>query len=139
MLSMRALEPGVDMLLEAGIDRLRAKSVRLTEYLIFLADQWLTRWGFRLGSPRDPDLRGSHVSLRHPAAFQISQALSHPKDEAVKVIADFREPDNLRLGVAPLYNTFSEIHTAVQRMQAIVSKRLHERYPKYPSERATVT
>ena len=136
MLSMRAIEPAVDILLEAGMDRLRAKSVRQTEYLIFLAEQWLTPVGFCLGSPREPRLRGSHVSLRHPEAYRISRALSDPQTSTIQVIADFREPDNLRLGVAPLYNTFSEIHRAVDRLQTIVNKRLYDRYPV---ERATVT
>ena len=136
MLSMKAIEPAVDILLEAGMDRLRSKSVRQTEYLIFLAEQWLAPLGFCLGSPREPGLRGSHVSLRHPEAYRISQALSAPQPPAVQVIADFREPDNLRMGIAPLYNTFSEIHKAAHRLRTIADERL---YDQYSSERSTVT
>ena len=133
---MKAIEPALDILVEAGIDRLRAKSVRQTEYLIFLAEQWLTSLGFCLGTPRDPGLRGSHVSLRHPEAYRISRALCEPDAPAVKVIPDFREPDNLRLGVAPLYNTYSEIHQAMHRLRTIATERLYDRFS---GVRSTVT
>ena len=53
----------------AGMDRLRLKSVQLSEYLIYLFDEWLAPLEFDLGTPRDPELRGSHVSLKHPEAF----------------------------------------------------------------------
>src|SRR5512133_3285976 len=66
VLSTLAIEPALDLILEAGIERLRRKSVLQTEYLIYLAEQWLLPLGFQLGSPRPAELRGSHVSLRHP-------------------------------------------------------------------------
>lgn len=128
MLSMKAIEPAVDIVLAAGIDRLRAKSVRQTEYLIFLAEQWLTALGFSVGTPRQSALRGSHVSLRHAEAYRISRALIEAEPQAIKVIPDFREPDNIRLGIAPLYNTFSEIHRALSRMRHIVSEQVYEEY-----------
>jgi kynureninase len=129
MLSLKAVEPAVDILLEAGIDRLRAKSVRQTEYLILLAEQWLTPLDFTIGTPRQPEQRGSHVSLRHPAAYRINRALIEAEPPAVKVIPDFREPDNIRLGIAPLYTTFDEIYRAVGRLQTIVEERVYEQYP----------
>jgi kynureninase len=128
IISMKALEPALDILLEAGIDRLRAKSVSQSEYLIFLAEQWLVPLGFTIGTPRQPERRGSHVSLRHPEGYRISQALIEAAPPAVKVIPDFREPDNIRLGVAPLYTTFSEIYQAIARMRTIVEERLYEHY-----------
>lgn len=136
MLSMKAIEPAIDILLEAGIDRLRAKSVRQTEYLIFLADQWLTPLGFTLGTPRQAKKRGSHVSLRHPEGYRINRALIEAQPPAVKVIPDFRKPDNIRLGIAPLYNTFSEIHRAMERLRTIVEERIYE---ECSAERLTVT
>ena len=59
------------------------------------------RWAFDLGTPRDPARRGSHVSLRHPEGYRINRALI----EEMGVIPDFREPDNIRLGIAPIYTT----------------------------------
>ncbi|MFQ5614280.1 MAG: kynureninase [Anaerolineae bacterium] len=136
MLSMKAIEPALDILLEAGVDRLRAKSVRQTEYLIFLAEQWLAPLGFTIGSPRQAEIRGSHVSLRHPEGYRINRALIEAAPPAPTVIPDFREPDNIRLGIAPLYNTFEEIHRALDRLRAIVAGRIYE---DYSAQRLAVT
>ena len=136
MLSLKAIEPAVDITLEAGVDQLRAKSIRQTEYLIFLADEWLTPLGFTIGTPRRAEMRGSHVSLRHPEAYRINRALIEAEPPAVKVVPDFREPDNIRLGIAPLYNTFGEIHQAMERLRSIVTQRIYE---GYPTERSGVT
>jgi kynureninase len=136
MLSMKALEPAVDIVVEAGVARLRAKSVRLTEYLIFLSEQWLKSLGFSIATPRQPELRGSHVSLRHPEAYRISRALIEAEPPARQVIPDFREPDNIRLGIAPLYNTFSEVHQAIERLRIITQERIFEHYS---AERLNVT
>jgi kynureninase len=136
ILSMKAIEPGVDLLLEASMERLRTKSVAQTEYLIYLADQWLAPLGFSLGSPRQAELRGSHVSLRHPEAFRICRALIESPPPAVQVIPDFRTPDNVRLGIAPLYTTYTEIYHALNRMREIVEEK---EYEDYSCERLSVT
>jgi kynureninase len=136
MLSLKAIEPAIDLALEAGIDRLRAKSILQSEYLIFLAERKLVALGYALGTPRWAELRGSHVSLRHPEGYRLNRALIEAEPPAVKVIPDFREPDNIRLGIAPLYTTFTEIYRAVGRMQEIVADRIYE---QYPSERLVVT
>jgi kynureninase len=136
MISMRALEPAIDILLEATMERLRAKSIKQTEYLIFLADQWLTPLGFTLGTPRQAEMRGSHVSLRHLESYRISRALIESPPPAVQVIPDFREPDNIRLGITPLYTTFTEIHQALNRMRTIVEEKIYE---QYSIERLSVT
>jgi len=126
MLSMKALEPALDLLLEAGVDQVRAKSEQQTEYLIYLADRWLVPLGFTLGSPGEVERRGSHVSLRHPEAQRISEALIEPTPPAPRIIGDFRPPDNIRLGIAPLYNSFDEIRRAVARIRAVVEDRLYQ-------------
>jgi kynureninase len=136
ILSMKAVEPALDVILDAGIERIRAKSVQQTEYMIFLADQWLVPLGFGLGSPRDPAQRGSHISLRHPEGYRINRALIDSPAPALRVIPDFRAPDNIRLGVAPLYNTFSEIHRAMARLRQVVEEKL---YARFPEERLAVT
>jgi kynureninase len=132
VLSLLAVEPGVDLLLEAGMDALYAKSVRLSQYLIELFDLHLAPRGYSLGSPRDPDWRGSHVSLRHPEAYRINRALI----EELNLIPDFREPDNIRLGLAPLYTSFSDVCEAVERLRIAVDEK---RYLHYPADRLAVT
>ncbi len=125
MLSLAAIEPAVDLLLEAGVERLRAKSVRQTEYLIALWEELLAPLGVTLNSPRDAVMRGSHVSLGHPEGLRIDLALIHD----MKVIPDFRYPDNIRLGLAPLYTSFAEIHEGILRLRRVIVERVYERYP----------
>jgi kynureninase len=132
ILSLAAIEPGVDLLLEAGLDRIRAKSVGQTEYLIRLWERELAPLGFTLNTPREADRRGSHVSLGHPEGLRITRALV----EEMQVVPDFRLPDNIRLGVVPLYTSYAEIREAVRRLRVVVVDRLFE---KYPAERPQVT
>lgn len=132
ILSTAGIEPGVDLLLEAGMEALRAKSVQQTEFLIQLWQTQLQPWGFTLNSPPDAAWRGSHVSLGHPDGWRINQALIHD----VKVLPDFRKPDNIRLGIAPIYTSFVDIYEAVQRMERVMRERLHE---QYSAEMAPVT
>jgi len=132
ILSLLAVEPGVDLLLEAGMDRVRAKSVAQTEYLIRLWERELQPLGFALNSPRDAAIRGSHISLGHAEALRIDRALI----DEMGVLPDFRYPDNLRLGIAPLYTSFADLHEAVARIVRVLRERRHERYP---SDRLTIT
>lgn len=124
--SLLLIEPGVDLLLEAGMDRLRAKSVQQTEYLITLWQHWLEPLGFSLNTPREADSRGSHVSLGHAEGLRIDLALIND----MNVLPDFRAPDNIRLGIAPLYNSFTEIYTAMSRLRQVVREGFFEKYPQ---------
>jgi kynureninase len=126
ILSLSAVEPAVDLILEAGIDRLRDKSVKQTEYLIGLWEETLRPLGVKLNSPRDATQRGSHVSLGHPEGLRIDRALIEEMD----VIPDFRFPDNIRFGIAPLYTSFADIHEAMARLRRVLEERLFEKYPK---------
>ena len=132
MTSLLMMESALEPTLEAGMDSIRRKSVALTGYLIALADEILAPLGFRLGSPRDADRRGSHVSLRHADAYRINRALI----EEMNVIPDFRAPDNIRLGLAPLYTTFTEVWDMIDRTRRVIVEKRHE---KYPQTRLTVT
>ncbi len=132
VLSTAAIEPGLDIVLEAGIDQIRAKSVKQTDYLIKLFDQYLVEFGFRLSTPREAAWRGSHVTISHDEGWRINRALIEVKD----VLPDFRAPDHLRLGIAPLYTSFSDIHTAMMRLRAIMQGKLYERFS---DDRPTVT
>lgn len=132
ILALSAVEPAIDLLLEAGIERLRAKSIAQTEYLIALWAELLQPVGVTLNSPRDHHQRGSHVSIGHAEALRIDRALI----EDLKVIPDFRYPDNIRLGLAPIYTSFADIHEGVSRIRRAIVERLYE---KYPLERLDVT
>ncbi len=125
IVSLALIEPGVDLLLEAGMERIRAKSLRQTGYLIALWESLLEPVGFTLNSPRDSQRRGSHISLGHPEGLRIDLALIND----CGVLPDFRAPDNIRLGIAPLYTSYADIHAAAVRMRRIVDERLYERYP----------
>lgn len=115
---LAAVEEGARLTAEAGIDALRSKSVAQTELLIALHDAWLAPLGFTLGSPRDARLRGSHVSLRHPEAWPICRALI----ERANVVPDFRGPDSVRLGIAPLYTRFVDVWDALDRLRGLVER-----------------
>ena len=132
ILSLAAAEPGVDLVLEAGVDRIRAKSIRQTEYLIALWQELLQPLGVTIKSPRDSARRGSHVSFGHPEGLRIARALI----EEMNVIPDFRSPDNIRFGVSPLYTSFQEIHEAAVRFRRALTER---RYENYPRDRPDVT
>jgi kynureninase len=125
VLSMAALEPAVDLVLEAGMERIRQKSLRLGSLVVELLDSVLAPLGFWLGSPRDPEQRGAHVLVCHQAAFQINRTLV----EEMGVIADFRPPNGIRLGLSPLYTTFAEAWEAVQRLRRVVEEERHLKYP----------
>jgi kynureninase len=112
------------------------KSKVLSEYFIFLTSEFLFEFGFQLGSPLDPAQRGSHISLKHPEAYRISQALIHPKNDEIKIIPDFREPDNIRFGLTPLYTTFAEIWKTTNRLKMIMET---NEYELFGSERNIVT
>jgi kynureninase len=121
ILNLAAVEAGVAVTAEAGIDAIRAKSVAQTDLLIALHDQWLAPLGFELGTPRDAARRGSHVSLRHAEAWPICRALIERAD----VIPDFRGPDSIRLGVAPLYTSYADVYDAIDRLRGLVERGEH--------------
>ncbi|MGY1673263.1 kynureninase [Geodermatophilus sp. SYSU D00710] len=131
VLAAAAVEVGARLVAEAGIDRLAAKGRALTSLLVELADACLVPHGVALASPRDPDRRGSHVTLAHPAAWQLTQALV---DRGV--VPDYRTPDRVRLGPAPVYTRFVDVWDAVDRFRVLLEDGA---WRDYPQERARVT
>lgn len=136
VLSVSGLEPALNMVLEAGIGVIRKKSVAQGDYLIQLAEHWLFEAGFRLGSPEFNEKRGSHISLKHAEAYRICKALLDPDVGETVVVPDFREPNNIRFGITPLYTSYEEIFRAVKKLRLIMEEKVYERYPK---TRAKVT
>ena len=130
ILGMAALEVGVDLIAEIGVDRLYAKSKALSEFF----RQCLSEQGVALDlvSPTDPDARGSQLSFRHENAYALSQALI-----GRGVIGDFRDPDILRLGFAPAYLSFADIAEAARHLAEVLDSGEWQQ-PEF-GERAAVT
>ena len=110
VLGLALVAEGVELLAELGLDRVRAKSLALTTHLIGLWDRQLAPLGFQLATPRDPELRGSQVTLRHPRAAAICARLGR----AGEVVLDFRPPDRVRMGCAAPTTSFTDLARAVQ-------------------------
>ena len=106
IVGMLALQDMLALVEQAGIDAVRAKSVGLTEHALALADRDLP--DVEVASPRDPERRGGHVTLRHPRMREVTAALWR-RD----VIPDYREPDGLRLGLSPLSTSYDEVERGV--------------------------
>ena len=126
MLSTLAMEEALTPLIAAGIEAQRAKSILMTDYASYLTDELLAPLGFTLGSPRDSARRGSHISIRHEDGYRINRAMI----EEMNVIPDFREPDNIRLGFAPLYISFTDIWEGFDRIKRVIEEKRYEKYPK---------
>ena len=115
VLALTALEEGVALMLDADMEEIRRKSILLTETFIALVEQECSGHGFSLASPRESSRRGSQVCLRHPDGYAIVQALI-----GRGVIGDFREPDILRFGFAPLYIGFRDVWSAVSVLSDVM-------------------
>ena len=120
ILSLTALEGGIDAFDGVSMDMVWAKSIALFETFKSLMAARCT--DLACVSPGEPDRRGSHISFRHPHAFEICQALI-----AEGVMGDFRAPDVIRFGLTPLYLRFEDVWTAVDRCADIVDRRSWDR------------
>ena len=112
ILSLAAMEMGIDIALEAPIAAVREKSLRLAELFMELMSQDSE---FQLLTPREPSARGSQVAYAHPHGYAIMQALIERG-----VIGDFRAPDVLRFGLAPLYVRFVDVWDAVATLREVM-------------------
>lgn len=114
ILALAAFEEGLRTFDGVDLGQLEAKSREMGDLFIRLADARLDGFGVTVASPREAAERGSQVSLRHPQGFAVVQAL-----RARGVVGDFREPDLMRFGFAPLYLTYREIGRAVETLRAV--------------------
>lgn len=122
VLSIAGIIPGVDLLLEAEMDALREKSISLSSYFIELFDVFLKDIGFELKSPIDGRHRASHVTIAHGNATNIMKYLELPDKCGRVFIPDFRPPNFIRIGLAPLYNTHMEVFLFVERLVEIIKQ-----------------
>lgn len=128
ILSLAAIEQGINQIVLAGMENLRDKSIQLSSFFIELFDEELSELGFSLASPREVDQRGSHISIQHKEALRIIKALMDKSIDSKSIVPDFRTPDNIRFGFAALYNSFEEVYATIQKLKKIVALKLYERY-----------
>jgi kynureninase len=132
ILSMAALEVGIDLALEAEMSAVRAKSMALGELFRERVEASCAEMGVALASPRDPAARGSQICFTHPEGYAVIQALI-----ARGVIGDFRAPDIVRFGFAPLYLSYTEVARAAEALREVLATRAWDR-PDFKT-RAAVT
>ncbi len=108
ILPMLPIADMLEVIEEAGTAAIRAKSERLTAFVVADVDERFAPLGVRLASPRDPAVRGSHVTLDHPAFRELVPVLQRRG-----VIPDFRGPDGLRIGLSPLSTSFGELQAGL--------------------------
>ncbi|TCJ06421.1 kynureninase [Cytobacillus praedii] len=123
LFSMAPLEGVLNIFNEAGIKNIRLKSLDITAYLMYLADERLTNYGYAIGNPREDEKRGGHVCLEHEEAYRICQAL---KDH--QVIPDYRESNVIRLAPVALYISYEEVYRLVEILEDIVKNKEYEKY-----------
>jgi kynureninase len=116
VLGLAAVDEGVRVVAEAGIDAIRLKGIELTEFAIALADHRLVALGVSVASPRDPDRRGAHVALAHPRARELCASLI-----GRGVIVDFRRPDVIRFGFAPLTTRFVDVWDGIETLRSLLT------------------
>ena len=119
VVGMLALEDMLGLLEEVGMEAVRAKSVALTTFALAVADDLLAPLGVEAASPREPERRGGHVTLRHPAMREVTARLWE-RD----VVPDYRDPGGLRLGLSPLSTSFAEVlaglRATAEELRAVV-------------------
>src|SRR5689334_497733 len=102
-----AVEESARLLLEAGLEPMRAKSLKLTGYLVELGETWLEPLGCALATPRDGSRRGGHITYCHPRAKQMTERLAE-----AGIVTDYRTPDRFRFGLSPLTTRFTDVWAA---------------------------
>jgi kynureninase len=116
-----AVRSGAELVAEAGMPAIAAKTRALTGLFVALHDAWLAPLGFALASPRDAAARGGHVSLAHPDGWRVCRALI----ERANVVPDFRRPDVVRFGFPALYTRFTDVFEAAERTRDLVASGAH--------------
>jgi kynureninase len=118
ILATAAVQEGARLLLAAGPEALRAKSLRLTSYLIELADAWLVPLGCAIATPREAGRRGGHVTFCHPEAERIVERLATDG-----IISDYRTPERFRFGLSPLTTRFTDVWDATEAARDVITQK----------------
>jgi kynureninase len=108
VVGMLALQDMLDLIGEVGIEAIRDKSLRLTDYARSLVEEWLVPLGATVATPHERERRGSHVTVTHPSFRVVTETLW-----AGGVIPDFRNPDGIRIGLSPLSTSFDEVRVGI--------------------------
>jgi len=123
IIGMRMIQSSFKMIEEATIQAIEHKANVGTAMMIALFDAWLKPLGFELLTPRDPKERGGHITIGHPDAKKIATAMR----TEIKVVPDYRTPDSIRLAIAPLPTSYTEVWDGFARLKDLVeSKRYLE-------------
>jgi kynureninase len=116
IIGMRMIQSSFKMIEEATIEAIEHKANVGTEMMIALFDAWLKPLGFELLTPRDPKERGGHITIGHPDAKKIATAMR----TEIKVVPDYRTPDSIRLAIAPLPTSYTEVYDGFARLKELV-------------------
>lgn len=130
ILSAAPLYGSLEMFTEAGIDAIRDKSLKLTDYMTLLIEEELSEYQFKIASPKEHSRRGGHIYLVHEEAARICKALKE-----YQVIPDFRSPNGIRLAPVALYNSFEDVWRTVQILKKIMKE---ESYKKFENKREVI-
>lgn len=128
--SVAPLIGALAMFNEVGVEKIREKSLKLTDFMLKLINQELTSYNFIIRNPIDDNKRGGHLFLEHPEAARICKALKHNQ-----IVPDFRSPNGIRLAPVALYNTFEEIWLTVQKLKEIMDE---EQYKQFENKRGVI-
>jgi kynureninase len=115
ILALAPLRASMEIFSEAGMERLREKSILLTGYMEFLLREKASA-KYAIITPSDPERRGAQLSIRLASGRRVCDRLL-----AEGVIGDWREPDTYRVAAVPLYNSFRDVYRFVQYFAAALS------------------
>ena len=128
ILGASTMEGSVQLMQDAGIERIRKKSLQLTGFFLELFHGTLDTppYNFSIATPEDPQRRGGHIALTHPdEALRINEAM-----KARGIIPDFRAPDTIRIAPVAMYNTFEEVRQVAEVLKEIIDNKEHLRFEK---------
>jgi len=123
LLSSAPLFGSLEIMEAVGIEQIRAKSLRLTDYLMQRIDRDLAPFGFTVVTPREHHRRGGHVSVQQDDAARIVKAM-----KLAGVVPDYREPNIIRLAPIALYTSYQDIEDAIQRIRRIMMDRSYDAF-----------
>ena len=119
IMGIRAVQASYSMIEEAGMKTISEKAALGTDLILALYDAWLAPLGFTLLTPRDHNKRGGHITVGHPDAKKIAAAMR----SMTNTIPDYRTPDSIRLAIAPLPTSYTEVFDGLERMRDLVQSK----------------